>query len=112
MAETLKRITPEETLADYEKANLKPAQGSWFPEDGCACGLGAKFIAAGFKREDISFSRYIDEMYGIEYRVGFAHGFDGDSMQGSNSRRIEGYDDGQACWEAVKHLANESEVVE
>jgi hypothetical protein len=96
MAE-IKRITPEEVLEAYEKTGLKPKQCSFRIRDGKCCAVTVLVKAAGFNSsEELREERAFSE----EYFWGFVFGFDG-----RTGHDPKGGKDGQAAWEAVKHLA-------
>jgi hypothetical protein len=93
----IKRITPEEVLKAYETTGLKPKRCSFKIRDGCTCAVTALVKAAGLNgTEEFREERFLSE----EYFWGFIFGFDG-----RVGHDPEGGKDGQAAWEAVKHLA-------
>lgn len=102
-----KRITPEEVFRAFDITGLKPQQGGYFSDNGtCACGLGA-YSVAYLGREpgcnDLMFVLFNDAGFEDNYRGCFAEGFDGITLEGACDDPIA-YADGQAAWEAVKHL--------
>lgn len=117
----MKRITPEEVVAAYDKTGLSVARQEYFSDKGrCACGLGA--YAAAFlgsnpmADEGFDVSRVLsDSGFGWLYRHGFGNGFDGDNRESSLTGHSEyqaGVKDGVAAWEAVKDRADGDDEVE
>jgi hypothetical protein len=102
----MKRITPQEVLEAYEKTGLKPMQGDYYPQEGCACGMGAIATSNGYIDTGLEpFYSKLFRKYGTKYHDGFTHGFDGGTVVMNNENFIKGHTDGKAAWEAVKHLA-------
>ena len=110
----LKRITPEQVIEAYGTTGLKPKQKRYYSKDRtCACGIGAIFASIGDVWNDHDFpsnaaERYANIKYGYDYTQGFVQGFDSapvGSFRSDESK--QGHADGQAAWEAVKHLVEE-----
>jgi|SRR5690625_4341677 len=109
----MKRITPEMALRAYEETGLKPMQGDYFPEKGCACGLGVmmQHIHPEINIEALDIHKFdvrVSATFGNSYKSGFAAGFDGvpEEFRGfMGTIEKAAYEDGRKVWEAVKHLA-------
>lgn len=108
----IKRITPDEVKAAYEKMGLKVKRGGYFPGvGGCACGLGAyaaAYLGVVPAMGEVGVScAYFNAGFKRNYRMGFADAFDGDPE--NPKLQVEeykfGYEDGLAAWEAVKDIA-------
>jgi hypothetical protein len=99
----MKRITPEEVLKAYEKTGLKPMRGDYYPFQGCACALGV--MAVTLKLSGNLYDHFQD-IYG-DYQDAFTDGFDGRRKPTGGLCKTDeiAYKDGNAAWEAVKHLA-------
>lgn len=120
--QTLKinRITPDQVKAAYESTGLKPEQCIWIDTSAgrnCACGLSTVYVSK-FDQETLETKVSTADGYfpvvighGLEldyhYVDGFTCGFDGASslLDRVHERFKQGYEDGVAAWEAVKHLA-------
>jgi hypothetical protein len=98
------RITPEEVVTAYKETGLRPGRGAYFPDDGCACGLGVLYYRD--KPDHMgTITAYFDNKLGYDYRLGFVVGFDGEYFgygvigKPSDDYKV-GYEDGRACWQA------------
>lgn len=102
------RITPEQVLSAYEQIGLTPLQNDFISADGCkACAIMAIHIAAGGESYiNLALDR-ANNTYGFRYRECFIKGFDGYNQDYHHLSEFEkeAYADGEAAWEAVKHLA-------
>lgn len=105
----MKRLTVQEVLEAYKETGLQPEQDDYFPHHGTACALGA--VARhrdgcedvdGFQADFL-----VSTIYGSIYVQHFSNGFDGLSCSAVTDEQLAAYQDGQAAWEAVKHLAEE-----
>jgi hypothetical protein len=106
------RITVEEVKNAYKETGLKPKQGNFFPEPGCACGLGAIYIQKSrkenFGKDKVSVMNKLSYTYPRIYQVGFANGFDGIRKKSEFVTTVTrdhyhmGYEDGKAAYEAVR----------
>ena len=128
----MERITPERLLAIYEKRNLIPIRHIYFENDKrsvCCCGLGAFYLDTNndwkdilegeYGGDDSFFNDYIDDaitkQLDKDYVCGFILGFDGpysltyDLHKANTTEYLQGKKDGEACWEAVKHLSDEDD---
>jgi hypothetical protein len=106
----MNRITPEIALKAYLDQDMIPIREEWCEiRDGrkCGCGLTAVYasrVENGFA--DVEQAEHPTSLLreGLElsgsYIRGFIAGFDGEDLS-----TIDGYEDGRAAWEAVKHLA-------
>lgn len=126
----MKRITPEHVLKAYEQTGLTPKQGGYFDEETlCGCGMGVLFTLAYMTGHDMTLeevhalwddtffeydiSRHFDNIYGAAYRAGFTQGFDQLKEKKNDNFYYphviadfnQGFEDGWAAWNAVKHLA-------
>jgi hypothetical protein len=115
------RITPEQVKEAYDKTELKPMQGEFFPAEGCACGLGAIFAQKFGKPvsliEDGDVIHKLEDLFPEGYRLGFVHGFDGREPSFKDNKVINetynlGYEDGRASFEAVKEDAVYNESIQ
>jgi hypothetical protein len=106
------RITPEKVKEAYRVTGLKPAQGKFFPEPGCACALGALYAQAnGVPKvipDEEEVVHFIRDFQPKHYQIGFAHGFDGHDNKYGNTYvgdhrevYLDGYNDGRAAFKAV-----------
>lgn len=103
----MKRITVEMLLEAFQKTGLTPMQGDYFPSPGCACGLGVIYYQFSGVANDEGVENYLDNEYDGNYKRGFAEGFDNrpNRLTRNSEEWCIGYEDGQAAWDAVKHLA-------
>lgn len=102
-----KRITREEILAAFHETKYKPMRHDMFPAAGGACGLGALFVSqTKTYTSSKNATEFLESIYGMSYIHDFARGFDGVLVRNGHSNETA-YQDGQAAWEAVKHLAQE-----
>jgi hypothetical protein len=100
----MRRITPDEVKAAYEKTGLKPGRGCYAdPYTNVACGLGVMARAEGGNR----WWAWIDESTqdNRSYHYGFVNGFDGlpihIDLKDSMADAELGHQDGQAAAAAV-----------
>lgn len=107
----IKRLTLAEIQEAYIQTQLVPKRGSYFPTEGCACALGARFYTCFHldsyfgNDEDL----YLDENkvksqgYSLDYVLGFGEGFDSpfDKYYPYNAEYILGYEDGRAIGLAI-----------
>lgn len=110
----MRRLSPDEVIDAYQKTGRTPQRGSYRGFDGStfACGVGAVAIAHKNCADALGiFQTFVHELgYGASYHDGFTNGFDGRSRELIKSemwefkRFVDGYEDGQAAWEAVKAL--------
>jgi hypothetical protein len=113
----MKRITPDEVLKAFLENSLVPIQDSYAEIDSgkeCTCGLSALVIAKGAKfgfvrgvedQENFVLETMKSEGFDPHYLVGFVLGFDGNQgREPETEELLLGKKDGQAAWEAVKHM--------
>ncbi len=102
----MKRITPEEVVAAYQKTGLKPNASTFLnPKGTCGCGIGALCLAETDRLENgVSVLDWGAEQFGHEYEGGFSDGFclEGIALEYVPCRYAEGYADGRAAAEAVE----------
>lgn len=120
----MNRILPDMVLAAYEKTGLKPVQEGWTDVNDnyepCACGLSVSYIVGdkeqrfgemhnSYNTVEESIIEFISNKLTLDipYAEGFVDGFDGSSLDDEVNmpNYTQGYEDGKACWLAVKHLA-------
>jgi hypothetical protein len=100
----MRRITPEEVKAAYEKTGLKPFRGSYMRTGtGEACGIGVKaFAESGEKWWDWVDRHTRDNK---AYHYGFVGGFDGSGLGPNKEDDPADYElgrlDGEAAAAAV-----------
>lgn len=107
----IKRITPDEVVAAYDKTGLGVMQGGYFDADGtCACGMGV-YAAARFGVDprnyhavDIDLA-FIRVGFTREYLRGFYNGFDGRARERGHAQEDLGRADGVAAYEATQKEA-------
>ena len=93
----MRRITPAEVKAAYEKTGLDPLRFLTGPVSNCGCPIAALWVAAGEPDHDpMSWAK---EQYGFRYTNGFVAGVD-DVVYGRWLDKT-GYTDGQAVAAAV-----------
>lgn len=94
-----RRITPEQVKAAYEKTGLKPARGGWYPQEGCACGLGAMLAEIDGEVWRPRLVSTVASRLGVEldYLNGFVRGFDGRDGKLFGHLEPLGHTDGQAA---------------
>ncbi|WAH35007.1 hypothetical protein [Alicyclobacillus dauci] len=100
------RITPEQVVEAYKATGLKPMQGDYFPEQGCACGIGcmSRTVVGLLPEEDFDPISIMEDAFNVShnYVVGFTRGFDNlDNKEIYGNDMKDGYADGQAAWKAV-----------
>jgi hypothetical protein len=98
----MERIYPELVIEAYRVTGLKPMRGDFFPQEGCACALGAVYK---FMCEDgRSVEDYVDAELSDGYVQAFAAGFDGVTIEKCNysQNNPEAYQDGVQAWQIVK----------
>lgn len=110
----MKRLSPDEVIDAYQKTGRIPQRGSYRGFDGStfACGVGAVALAQKNCADALDiFQTFVYELdYGLTYHDGFTSGFDGRIRELIKPERwefkrfVEGYEDGQAAWEAVQPL--------
>lgn len=97
------RVYPELVIEAYKATGLKPMRGDFFPQEGCACALGAvyQYMCEGDGRyiED-----YLEQELTDKYVQAFAAGFDGVVVEKCNYARNnpEAYQDGIKAWKMVE----------
>jgi hypothetical protein len=123
----MRRITPEEVLKAYEETKIIPVNKDWGyrKDDGTFCGCALTAIACQ-ELTYLSFNSIISDLedgaeevlegLSKDYILGFVEGYDGLSLSSEDYYRddeykdyeqyMQGYEDGQACWEAVKQKYN------
>lgn len=109
----INRITADRVLAAFETTGLIPMQEEWLDTTAgrnCACGLMAVYAARFGLGSLDDYVEAIKEGFELEhdYVNGFTVGFDGrpDKLLVRASGAFkQGYEDGKAAWEAVKHLS-------
>lgn len=119
----MKQIAPDEVLKALIENSLVPIQESYAEIKAgkeCVCGLSALVIGNGVKfgfvcgitdQETFVLETLKNEGFEFNYLSGFMLGFDGNGLAFNTEAFLLGKHDGQAAWEAVKHMAlPESEV--
>jgi hypothetical protein len=128
--------TPAEVLAAYEKLKLVPIQGEYIMDDSKSCcaltaltmvrpdydSLLAKFEEENPHHANYDLGEMMDEItdelgFHPGDKVAFIKGFDAEGLKPFDipedtelaMRQRAFYEAGKACWDAVKHLANEGD---
>lgn len=104
----MNRIIPEQVEEAYKKTRLKPRQGYWI-NDRCACGLGVVYAKkTGARSFSAGLPGKIRRRFGLSlnYLEGFIVGFDGERDYSVDKEFKQGFEDGKAAWNRVKHLTS------
>jgi hypothetical protein len=104
----MRRITPDEVKAAYERTGIVPATCCWYGLKGgsaCGCALTAMCIDAGHVSITLTESKmnYVQDALGLDphYTRGFLFGFDGVNVNDCQGAVNIGHEDGVACAEAM-----------
>lgn len=119
---TLKRITPEQVVEAYRRTGWRPIQEAFYDRiNGQHCGCGLSVLVGDAEKvlqmecyTGLRLQLFANELgLTADYVSGFIRGYDGDG--GSSwwdSEKLLGWQDGRACWEAVKREVLEDADVE
>lgn len=118
----MNRITPEQVVDAYRRTGWRPIQEAFYDRingQHCGCGLS---VLVGDAEKVLQMDGYIGRRLQLfanelgltaDYVSGFIRGYDGDGGgPWWGSEKFLGWQDGRACWEAVKREVLEDADVE